>query len=114
MSPVAHVSPCPACGMPAVWVGTQGARAYSPGGPDGLFVDLPSSITIDCPNCDRQTGDKMLPQVKQRSDGSLVVTASRPQDDIIQILFLSRNDAADVRDRLNYLLDTDPDPKRAA
>jgi hypothetical protein len=46
----------------------------------------------------------MLPQVKLRDDGTLVVTADRPQDGVAQILFLTRNDAADVRDRLNYLL----------
>jgi hypothetical protein len=50
----------------------------------------------------------VLPQVKLRDDGTVVITADRPQDGVVQIVFLTRNDAADVRDRINYLLDTEP------
>jgi hypothetical protein len=50
----------------------------------------------------------MLPQVKLRDDGAVVITADRPQDGVTQIVFLTRNDAADIRDRLNYLLDFTP------
>jgi hypothetical protein len=54
----------------------------------------------------------MLPYVQPRSDGQIVITAERLHDGAVQIIFLSRIDAEDVRDRLNYLLP--PNPKRAA
>jgi hypothetical protein len=49
--PVTHVSPCPACAMPAAWTCAQGVRTYPE---DGPFVDQPSTFTIDCAHCDRE------------------------------------------------------------